>query len=151
MNWRDDYLPDPGKPLGAQPVEVLAAQNIWSEARNQPWLGKVAVGNIVWNRANDKRDRWPKYIPHVILQHKQFSWTLSDALIQKALRPLDYDGEEVWRICVCAALATVDGIHPDVTLGANFYCNVKVTLGLPHGWEAYQRIISIGDHTFFKA
>ena len=56
-------------------IECLA-QNIYFEARNQPWVGKVAIANVTLNRV--KSTQFPNRICKVVKQAKrnicQFSW-----------------------------------------------------------------------------
>ena len=48
------------------------AMNIYYEAGNEPFIGKIAVGAVTLNRLNDKR--FPKNIRDVVTESQQFSW-----------------------------------------------------------------------------
>jgi len=47
------------------------ARIVWWEARGEPLLGQVAVGNVVLNRVHDRR--WPDTVEEVIAQKSQFT------------------------------------------------------------------------------
>lgn len=48
------------------------AMNIYYEAGNEPFIGKIAVGAVTLNRLKDKR--FPKNIRDVVTEPQQFSW-----------------------------------------------------------------------------
>ena len=58
-------------------AEALACLvlNVYHEARGEPFLGQVAVAEVVLNRVED--NRWPNDVCGVIYQPYQFSWTIS--------------------------------------------------------------------------
>ena len=58
-------------------AEALACLvlNVYHEARGEPFLGQVAVAEVVLNRVEDTR--WPNDVCGVIYQPYQFSWTIS--------------------------------------------------------------------------
>lgn len=56
---------------------VCMALNVYHEARGEPFIGQVAVAEVVLNRIDDKR--WPNDACGVIYQSQQFSWTLDES------------------------------------------------------------------------
>jgi len=51
---------------------VCLALNIYHEARNQPTIGQVAVGQVVMNRVRD--ERFPDTVCGVVKQGQTYSW-----------------------------------------------------------------------------
>ena len=58
-------------------IECLA-RNIYYEAKFEPYVGKIAVAQVTFNRTLD--GRWGDTICKVVYAHKQFSWTLNPRL-----------------------------------------------------------------------
>lgn len=122
------------------------ALNIYFEARNEPDIGKVAVGHVVMNRVRDRR--FPSTVCGVVRQggeatrHEcQFSWWcdgLSD----------DPDDAAAWRVSNGFAEAVYwDRIH-DPTKGALWYHADYVA---PYWKEAYKPVRKLGRHVFYLA
>lgn len=53
--------------------QYLLALCMWREARGETPLGQILVGQVIINRRNDKRKRWPNSIAGVVTQKLQFS------------------------------------------------------------------------------
>lgn len=60
------------EPVGYSDVECMTA-NIYFEAANQSYKGKLAVGAVTLNRTASSK--YPKTICEVVFEKKQFSWT----------------------------------------------------------------------------
>lgn len=131
---------------------TLHAINIMMEAASEPWPGLVAVGLVVRHRAEDDKKRWPRTLRDVILQQKQFSWTLSEDLREKCLDPIKFRGKDVWRFCCSAAILTASDLYPDIVNGANHYFATKGPNAIPApNWaHGMKEIGSIGNHTFYR-
>jgi spore germination cell wall hydrolase CwlJ-like protein len=115
------------------------AQNAYFEAGNQSIKGKIAVTNVVMNRVEDKR--FPKTPCGVINQRTgsscQFSWVCQG---KKHIRSTQqYTSAQ--RVAEQVYLGNIT----DVTRGAKFYHANYVN---PR-WNL-QRVITIGDHIFYK-
>ena len=52
---------------------VCLALNIYHEARDQPFIGQVAVAQVVMNRVDDPR--YPDTVCEVVEQGPTYSWT----------------------------------------------------------------------------
>lgn len=68
------------QPIAPSEDEKLLARIINAEAGNQPYDGKLAVGNVIMNRV--KSPQFPNSIKEVIYQSKQFS-SVSNGSINK--------------------------------------------------------------------
>ena len=115
------------------------AKNAYFEAGNQSIRGKIAVTNVVMNRVEDKR--FPKTPCGVINQRTnrscQFSWVCQG---KKHIRSMQqYTSAQ--RVAEQVYLGKIG----DVTRGAKFYHANYVN---PR-WNL-QRVITIGDHIFYK-
>ena len=51
---------------------VCLALNVYHEARDQPFIGQVAVAQVVMNRVRD--DRYPDDVCDVVMQGPTYSW-----------------------------------------------------------------------------
>ena len=115
------------------------AQNAYFEAGNQSIKGKIAVTNVVMNRVEDKR--FPKTPCGVINQRTgrscQFSWVCQG---KKHIR-----STQQYLSAQRVAEQVYFGYVGDVTKGAKFYHANYVN---PR-WNL-QRVITIGDHIFYK-
>lgn len=117
------------------------ADNIYYEARNQPKEGKIAVTNVVFNRVEDPR--FPKDPCSVIKQRTgrvcQFSWVCS-----KNRKPSDPSSYKLAKEIAEHLYKNADTIR-DITYGSKFYHAKYVN---PR-WK-YKRVITIGDHIFYR-
>lgn len=117
------------------------ADNIYYEARNQPKVGKIAVSNVVINRVEDPR--FPKDPCSVIKQKRgktcQFSWVCS-----KNGKGKDMESYAISYDLAKQIYTNMDSIK-DVTYGSKFYHAKYVK---PR-WK-YKRVITIGDHVFYR-
>lgn len=118
------------------------ADNIYYEARNQPKAGKIAVTNVVLNRVEDPR--FPKDPCSVIKQKRgkvcQFSWVCS----RKSSSPKDKSAYTSAKEIAEHIYINADTIR-DVTYGSKFYHAKYVN----PKWK-YKRVITIGDHIFYR-
>lgn len=104
----------------------LLARVIWTEARGEPFIGKVAVGAVVMNRVED--DRYPDTVTAVIEAPGQFA-------VSRGTRP----GPE----CYEAARAAMAGEDP--TGGALYFWSRD------DGWIGTRPVTArIGGHTFAR-
>jgi N-acetylmuramoyl-L-alanine amidase len=114
---------------------LLLAATIQLEAGDQPYMGKVAVAQVIMERVKDPR--WPDTIEGVILQPKQLScWNQRDP------HRMRYASKE----CLDIALACLKGLITDRSF--NHYYNPK--LCSPEWAEGVEDYVDIGDHRFLK-
>lgn len=114
---------------------ILLARVIHGEARGESFLGKVAVGSVILNRVEDKKN-FPDTIREVILERGQFS-SLIDG--QANLFPD--------QISISAARAALVGYDP--TYESIFFYNPDIATNLT--WISKRPVIKkIGDHVFAR-
>ena len=114
---------------------ILLARVIHGEARGESFLGKVAVGSVILNRVEDKKN-FPNTIREVILERGQFS-SLIDG--QANLFPD--------QMSINAARAALVGYDP--TYESIFFYNPEVATNLT--WISKRPVTKkIGDHVFAR-
>tara|TARA_Y100001963_G_C6780965_1_gene449819 strand:+ start:767 stop:1348 length:582 start_codon:yes stop_codon:yes gene_type:complete len=127
------------------------ASNIYWESRNQSLGGKLAVGQVVLNRVEDKR--FPENICEVVKQTKyypsgkinlhdcQFSWYCDGKSdIPRKNEELHY--EEAFEL----AVGLIEDRPIDITEGSTHYHNDKV---MPYWADSLERITRIDNHIFY--
>jgi hypothetical protein len=130
----------------ARAIDTVA-RTIMGEAANQSYEGKLAVGNVIANRA---AANFSGYGTDLVSQAKapsQFSaWNSLDNGGNKLV------GKRPNAEAIAAATAVVDGTAPDNTNGATHY-NVASGAGVSAKGKARQaagtNVSTIGDHTFY--
>ena len=130
------------------------AQNIYFEAANQPFAGRVAVANVAVNRSNDAQ--FPSTICDVVYQSKlrenwkgnmvpirnkcQFSWYCDG----KSDEPTD---STTWMESLHIADLVISGKMPDITSGSLWY---HADFVQPY-WAPYlTEVVTIDNHIFYK-
>lgn len=121
-------------------------QNVYFEARNQPFQGQVAVTFVVLNRAHSKD--YPSDLCDVVRQggtkkHRcQFSWYCDG-------KPDDPEDAEAWRKAMLVAYTTALGYNllSDPTKGALFYHADYVR---PEWRLRLQKTTKIDRHIFYR-
>jgi spore germination cell wall hydrolase CwlJ-like protein len=123
-----------------QQIQCMAT-NTYFEAAHEPIKGRIAVNNVVLNRANDKR--FPSTPCGVINQKArgvcQFSWKCEGRKHirdQAAFRKAKQIAENVYL-----------GNYGDVTHGAKFYHADYVS---PSWGRVFDRTTKIGAHIFYR-
>jgi spore germination cell wall hydrolase CwlJ-like protein len=121
---------DPHPEISAEELEILA-KVIYSEARGEPFEGKVAVGSVVLNRT--KSTHFPDTIGDVVFQRGAFT-AVKDG--QYSLEP-DQEAYE-------AAIEAVNGWDP--TGDALYYYNPEISTSK---WiRSRTPTTQIGNHVF---
>jgi hypothetical protein len=129
--------------------EWLLSLCLWREARGSTIGALRAIYWVLQNRASDHFNRWPKDIPGVILQPKQFSsFNAGDPNATKfplKTNPLDYAA-----FLSCQSIAQSPGDDP--TGGANHYESLPSDPGHPKpGWcDPLKITCKIGAFTFYR-
>jgi len=113
---------------------------IYWEARGQSRAGQIAVGQVILNRANDRR--FPPDLCDVIFQRRgntcQFSW----ACTPRSHLPLPNVNDEMQaREAAELALSNI----PDLTHGALYFHDISIV-----GWRHLRRTARIDNHIFYK-
>ena len=137
---------------------VCLALNAYWEARNQDYLGMIAVNQVVMNRvASDiypntpcdvvfqgpTRPSWKDpEVEYPVRNRCQFSWYCDGKSDEVR------EGEQdKWMMAIEASLEVLEGTHDDIVDGAMWYHADYVN---PE-WADYKEITSIiGDHIFYK-
>lgn len=126
------------------------ARTIWGEARNQSYLGCVAIACVVLNRVKLSKlhGRFGNgTIRSACLYPWQFScWNYNDPNYTKVKNVTVRDA--VFARCAEIARHAIDGKTSDVTNGATYYY-VK-TSAMPKWAVGKTPCATIGDHLFFK-
>lgn len=139
-------VPHPGLPFSLQPGLIVLAQTILGEAEGEPYLGKIAVANVVMNRSRDKR--WPGDIAKVCLQPKQFScFNAGSPRLPKMSNPMLSSTEMVWQDCFTAAAAVFFRFEDDNTKGANHYATIET---FPKWAKGETPCSVVGQHKFWR-
>ena len=131
---------------------VCLALNIYHEARDQPFVGQVAVAQVVMNRVHD--DRYPDTVCDVVKQGPTYSWT-EDFPVRhrcqfswycdgKSDKPRDHDA---WELARFIAVGVYNDRITDVVEGATHYHAHYV---LPDWAETKTETVSIADHIFYR-
>lgn len=118
------------------------AEAIYYEARNQSFIGQVAIGHTIKNRA----DRWyfPDTIKEVVEDRCQFSYRCDGSLEDNFSNKNSYD------LAKLIAEGIILGKLGDPTRGADHYLNPKTVKRIPSWTKAYPRTVIIGSHHFHK-
>jgi len=122
------------------------AINIYREAGNEPFEGKVAVAQVTINRS--KNDRFPNDICQVVYQKNivfeevvcQFSWYCDNAHKTRAINKESY-GESY----AVAKKVLLEGFKLDLLKDAMYYHADYVS----PGWKL-PKIGQVGRHIFYK-
>lgn len=127
--------------------EALAVITIWQEANGEPYIGKVAVGEVILRRKKLKLFS-DGSIAGTVAHRKQFSgWNddpQNNALLIRSLR-IDDSWPQV-QACVNAWREAVGG--SSYSNGATHYFNPKI---VTPAWAAEMiKVASIGNHDFYR-
>lgn len=125
------------------------AENIYHESSTQSYVGKIAVGLVVLNRA--KSDEYPKELCDVIYQGSknihtstcQFSWTCNFH------NPINTNSAS-WKqsVEVAQRLLYKRDTVIDVTEGATYYHADYVK---PLWAKSFKQVVQIDQHIFYKS
>lgn len=123
-------------------LECLA-KNIYFESRDQPLIGKVAVGQVTLNRV--KSDKFPNTICKVVEQKRtsrscQFSWFCDG----KSDKPTD---EVQWKLARETAMLVHSNFMFDVTEGSLWYHADYILR--PRWTRKLREKVKINEHIFY--
>jgi spore germination cell wall hydrolase CwlJ-like protein len=122
---------------GSRELECLAV-GIYFEAKSEPLIGQLAVGEVIANRANSK-GRFPSSYCGVLFQRSQFSFIRGKALpkVPRASRQ--------WQTAVAIARIVDQDLKDSAADKALFFHARRVS----PGWKL-KRVASIGNHVFYR-
>ena len=132
---------------------ICLALNVYHEAKNQSFVGQVAVAQVVMNRVEDSR--FPDNVCDVVTQsvtykgtdkpvlHKcQFSWYCDGQKDEP-----DFDSKEWWDAKEYASIVLSGTIMLDVTEGATHY---HATYVRPAWAKTKTKTTRIDRHIFYR-
>ena len=123
----------------------IAARTIWGESRSESTEGKIAVAQVIYNRATHPK-WWGTSLGTVCKKPWQFScWNEGDPNKIKMER-LQKD-DPVYLECLGIISGVLVGAYLDETEGANHYH----TKGLNPRWrDDRKKTAEIGNHVFYR-
>ena len=132
---------------------ICLALNVYHEAKNQSFLGQVAVAQVVMNRVKDKR--YPNTVCEVVKQGQTYKWKPSFPIKNRCQFSWYCDGksdvpknEKAWKKAQDVAfLVLYDKIKLDVTEGATHY---HATYVKPSWAKTKTRTTRIEKHIFYR-
>lgn len=131
---------------------VCLALNVYHEARDQPFIGQVAVAQVVMNRVKD--DRYPDNVCDVVQQGPTYSWKPDFPVRHRCQFSWYCDGksdntpdEAAWKQALVIAQGVHTGNLDDFVEGATHY---HATYVLPEWAETKTPIVQIADHVFYR-
>lgn len=131
---------------------VCLALNIYHEARDQPFIGQVAVAQVVMNRVRD--DRYPDDVCEVVTQGPTYSWRPDFPVRHRCQFSWYCDGksdktpdETAWEQALIIAQGVHTGNLDDFVEGATHY---HATYVLPEWAESKVPVVQIAEHVFYR-
>lgn len=127
--------------------QFLLSLCLWREVRGQSQAARAAVAAVIRNRSTDAEHRWPKTIPGVILQPRQFSsFNAGDPNAVLFPVPSNVQDWEAWQDCCDVATMPLTA---DPTQGANSYESEPAGM-LPRWADPEKITVIIGPFRFYK-
>ena len=127
-----------GTDPGSRELECLAA-GIYFEAKSEPLIGQLAVGEVIANRANSG-GRFPSTYCGVLFQRGQFSF------IRGKSWPAVKRSSRQWENAVAIAKIVDQDLKDSAASDALFFHARYVS----PGWRRLKRVASIGNHVFYR-
>ena len=131
---------------------VCLALNVYHEARDQPFIGQVAVAQVVMNRVYD--DRYPDHPCEVVFQGPTYSWKPDFPVRHRCQFSWYCDGksdkvydEDAYRQALTIAHGVYYNDLDDFVEGATHY---HATYVLPELAESKTPVVQIGQHMFYR-
>lgn len=118
---------------------------IYFEAGNQDLKGKIAVANVIVNRAKHHK----KDVCWVINRPKQFSYKQMRAFKRQQIDMRNPDTRAAMNGASSVSYRVLRGKVKDVTMGARFYINPAYATDF--SWsKVFVKTVKIGDHVFYR-
>jgi len=131
---------------------VCLALNVYHEARDQPFIGQVAVAQVVMNRVRD--ERYPDDVCGVVKQGQTYSWDTDFPVRNRCQFSWYCDGKsdktpdvEAHNRSMLVAHGVMNGHLDDFVEGATHYHASYVR---PDWAETKTKVVQIGEHIFYR-
>ena len=131
---------------------VCLALNIYHEARDQSFIGQVAVAQVVMNRVKDKR--FPNNVCDVVEQGPTYSWTEDFPVRHRCQFSWFCDGKsdkpkdtQAWDTARMISFGVLNGSLDDFVEGSTHY---HATYVYPEWAETKTKVVQIDDHIFYR-
>ena len=131
---------------------VCLALNVYHEARDQPFIGQVAVAQVVMNRVHD--DRYPDNVCEVVMQGPTYSWKPDFPVRHRCQFSWYCDGKSdktpdstAWEKALLISYGVYHGNLDDFVEGATHY---HASYVLPEWAETKTKVVQIGEHIFYR-
>jgi len=131
---------------------VCLALNIYHEARDQPFIGQVAVAQVVMNRVADPR--YPNTVCEVVTQGPTYTWSKGFPVRHRCQFSWYCDGKsdkprdkKAWQQARLIALGVMNNRLDDFVDGATHY---HATYVWPDWATSKTPVVRINDHAFYR-
>jgi len=131
---------------------VCLALNTYHEARDQPFIGQVAVAQVVMNRVID--DRYPDTVCNVVKQGQTYAWNQDYPIRNRCQFSWYCDGKSdkptdsaAYERAMLVSSGVYSGNLDDFVEGATHY---HATYVRPEWAASKTRIVQIGQHIFYR-
>lgn len=131
---------------------VCLALNVYHEARDQPFIGQVAVAQVVMNRVDDWR--YPDTVCEVVKQGQTYSWKPDFPVRNRCQFSWYCDGKSdkprdtyAYQMAQNIAHGVYYGNLDDFVEGATHY---HATYVQPEWAETKTKTVQIDDHIFYR-
>jgi len=131
---------------------VCLALNVYHEARDQPFIGQVAVAQVVMNRVKD--ERYPDDVCGVVKQGLTYSWDTDYPVLNRCQFSWYCDGKsdktpdaEAHNRSMLVAHGVMNGHLDDFVEGSTHY---HATYVRPDWAETKTKVVQIGEHIFYR-
>ena len=131
---------------------LCLALNVYHEAKNQPFIGQVAVAQVVMNRVYDQR--YPNTVCEVVEQGPTYSWKPDFPIRNRCQFSWYCDGlsdtpteKDAWDNAIMVASMVYERNFEDFVEGATHYHAYYVA---PEWASAKTYITRIEDHIFYR-
>ena len=131
---------------------LCLALNVYHEAKNQPFIGQVAVAQVVMNRVYDQR--YPNTVCEVVEQGPTYSWKPDFPIRNRCQFSWYCDGlsdtpteKDAWDNAIMVANGVYHNNFEDFVEGATHYHAYYVA---PEWASAKTYITRIEDHIFYR-
>ena len=131
---------------------VCLALNVYHEARDQPFIGQVAVAQVVMNRVDDWR--YPDTVCEVVKQGQTYSWKPDFPIRNRCQFSWYCDGKSdkprdayAYQMAQNIAHGVYYGNLDDFVEGATHY---HATYVQPEWAETKTKTVQIDDHIFYR-
>jgi spore germination cell wall hydrolase CwlJ-like protein len=131
---------------------VCLALNVYHEARDQPFIGQVAVAQVVMNRVEDTR--YPNTVCEVVKQGPTYGWAKGFPVRNRCQFSWYCDGKsdkakdvDAWSQAMVIAHGVYNGNLDDFVEGATHYHAYYVK---PAWAKTKTPIVRISDHVFYR-